>query len=253
MLESVAFAARSTMTRSLGLFKKHVNVFAPPSKFVKSRLVAAGFPENRIKVVPNMVPVPRISGDAAEGQYIALAGRFSEEKGIETLLEAAKRLPHVPVRIAGEGPLSAKLRAMAPSSVTFTGQLTRDALGEFYANARACVVPSRWYEAFGLVAAEAMSYAIPVIATNMAGLAEIVDHGTTGFHFTSDNAAELAGYIDQLWSDPRLARSLGVAGRKKVEREYSEQTYYLRLMGMYQDALGVKAAAAPAAGLARTA
>jgi len=253
VLESVAFAARNTLTRTLGLFKKHVSVFAPPSHFVKSRLVAAGFPEDRITVVPNMVPIPRTFGNAAQGEYIALAGRFSEEKGIETLIEAAKRLPKVPIRIAGEGPLGERLRAGAPSNVTFVGQLSREDLGEFYSHARACVVPSRWYEAFGLVAAEAMSYAVPVIATNMAGLAEIVDHGETGFHFTADNAAELAGHIDTLWNQPALARAMGMAGRKKVEREYSEQSYYLRLMGVYETALGTKAAVAPSAELAKSA
>jgi len=253
VFESVAFATRNTLTRMHGLFHRHVRVFAPPSHFVKSRLVAAGFPEERIRVIPNVVPLPSSTGNAAIGEYIALAGRFSEEKGIETLLDAARLVPHVPVRIAGEGPLEAALRADAPANVTFVGQLSKADLGDFYANARACVVPSRWYEAFGLVAAEAMSYAIPVIATRMAGLAEIVDDGETGFHFPPNDAIALAQRMEQLWANAVLAKAMGESGRRKVEREYSVETYYKRLISIYELATGAVAERQTVTGLANIA
>lgn len=252
-LESAAFAARNAMTRILGQFKTCVSAYVPPSAFVKSRLIAAGFPEDRIHVVPNVVPLPRAFADASKGRYVALAGRFSEEKGIETLLEAARAVPDIPVKIAGEGPLESALRAAAPANVEFVGQLSRDDLEQFYAGARMCVVPSRWYEAFGLVAAEAMSYGIPVIATKMAGLAEIVDDNETGFHFPADDATALASHIQYLWRNPERCRAMGLAGRRKVEREYSEQTYYLRLMAVYEFALGTKTAPVPAGELAKSA
>jgi glycosyltransferase involved in cell wall biosynthesis len=253
ILESTAFAVRNTLTRMSGLFRNCVNVFVPPSEFVKSRLVAAGFPEDRIRVVPNVVPLPTQCANPAQGGYVALAGRFSEEKGIETLLHAAGRLPNIPIRIAGEGPMDAMLRQLAPPNVTFVGQLTRDALAEFYANARMCIVTSRWYEAFGLVAAEAMSFGLPVIATKMAGLAEIVDNGKTGLHFSPGDAATLAAHIDRLWANPDLCTAMGEAGRKKVEREYSEHTYYLRLMSVYAMALDTKAAPVAAGEMAKSA
>ncbi len=251
--ESIAFAARNMLARCGGLFQRCVDVFLPPSEFVKQRLIASGIASERITVVPNVVPLPEICADAGSGSYVALAGRFSEEKGIETLLHTAKRLPNIPIRIAGEGPMEPILRSLAPSNVTFVGQLTRDVLGRFYADARMCVVPSRWYEAFGLVAAEAMSFALPVIATNMAGLAEIVDNGVTGFHFAPGDAATLAAHIDRLWNDTALCSEMGAAGRRKVEREYSENTYYTRLMGVYGQAIRTKSAPATAGDMARIA
>lgn len=252
ILESVAIATRNMLARMGGLFR-HVSVFVPPSTFVKSRLIAAGFPEDRIRVVPNVVPVPKFCADASKGQYVAFAGRLSAEKGIETLLEAAKRVPNIPVRIAGEGPLDGALRAVAPSNVIFVGRLAGDALAAFYANARMAIVPSRWYETFGLVAAEAMSYGVPVIATNMAGLAEIVDDGTTGFLFHAGDAATLAARIERLWNSPVLCRSMGAASRRKVEREYSEQTYYQRLMNVYGYALKLDRAPIPNGKVAKSA
>lgn len=253
LAESIAFATRNTLARVSGLFNRCVDVFVPPSEFVKRRLIAAGFSADRITVVPNVVSLPDTVAEPSSGAYVALAGRFSEEKGIETLLQAAKRLPNVPFRIAGEGPMESILRGLAPGNVTFVGQLARESLAGFYANARMCVVPSRWYEAFGLVAAEAMSFGLPVIATNMAGLAEIVDDGVTGFHFTSGDAATLAGHIERLWNDMPLCAAMGVAGRRKVEREYSEQTYYTRLMGVYAQALRTKTAPVTAGDMAKIA
>ncbi|MCC6797172.1 MAG: glycosyltransferase family 4 protein [Candidatus Hydrogenedentes bacterium] len=251
--ESTAFAARNMLTRQRGLFHSAVDVFVPPSEFVKRRLIAAGFAAERITVVPNVVPLPSIIADPAAGIYVALAGRFSEEKGIETLLHAAKRLPNIPVRIAGEGPMESVLRSLAPSNVTFVGQLDREALAEFYARARFCVVPSRWYEAFGLVAAEAMSFGLPVVSTNMAGLAEIVDDGVTGLHFGAGDAATLAAHIERLWNDSCLCVQMGEAGRRKVEREYSEETYYTRLMNVYAKAMRTNSAPAVAGNMARIA
>lgn len=253
LVESVAFAARNTMARVGGLFENCVDVFVPPSHFVKSRLMLAGFPAGKIRVIPNVVPLPESCANAGAGAYVALAGRFSEEKGIETLLHAAKRLPNVQVRIAGEGPLGGILRSLAPSNVAFVGQLSRAELAAFYADARMCVVPSRWYEAFGLVAAEAMSFGVPVISTNMAGLAEIVDDGVTGFHFAPGDSAALASHIERLWNDPALCTSMGMAGRRKVEREYNEQTYYTRLMAVYALALESKTSPVPAGAMAKTA
>ena len=253
LAESVAVAARNIATRMGGLFGTCVDVFVPPSEFVKSRLVAAGYPADRIRVVPNVVPLSGIFANPAEGAYVAFAGRLSEEKGIETLLHAAKRLPNIPFRIAGEGPLNNMLRTLASPNVTFTGQLTREQLSGFYATARLFIVPSRWYETFGLVAAEAMSYGLPVIASKMAGLAEIVDDGETGFHFPAGDAATLAARIEQLWTDPARCAAMGLAGRRKVEREYSEQTYYTRLMGVYAQALGRRAAPAAAPEMAKSA
>lgn len=115
------------------------------------------------------------------------------------------------------------------------------------------VVPSRWYEAFGLVAAEAMSYALPVIATNMAGLAEIVDDEVTGLHFAAGDVAALAAHVERLWNAPGACRAMGLAGRRKVEREYSEQTYYTRLMSVYSQALESKTAPVAAGEMAKSA
>lgn len=236
--ESFAMAGRSYLVRTLGLVTKYVARYVAPSQCVRQRLVDAGIAAERVDVIPNIAPLAGAAADASRGQYIAYAGRLSSEKGVETLLEAARQLPHVPVHIAGEGELYASLKRSAPGNVVFEGQLNREGIAAFYAKARMCVVPSIWHEAFGLVAAEAMAIGLPVVASRIGALPEIVDDGRTGLLFEPGDSGSLAATLERLWANPRFCRVFGSAGRDKVLREYSRDVYYRRLMRVYERALG---------------
>ncbi|GMW01030.1 MAG: glycosyl transferase [Candidatus Hydrogenedentota bacterium] len=253
-VESAAMAARSAIVRWSRLILDTVAMFVPPSECVKQRLMAAGIPLERIRVVPNTVPLPDAAADASRGTYIGLAARLSEEKGVNTLIEAARLLPGIPFKIAGEGPLLEPLRKSAPANVEFLGQIGKQELAQFYARSRVCVVPSVWMEAFGLVAAEAMAHGIPVIATRMGALPEIVDDARTGYLFNPGDAGALARHIETLWESPGQCRAMGMEGREKVRREYVREVYYARIMGVYEHVLnGGKPTRVPAPAAARIA
>lgn len=238
IFKSIGYALRSAVARKWGLFKNNVTFFVALTKFAKERLVEAGFSEARILVVPNMISIPESVTDPSCGQYIAYAGRISPEKGIERLLEAAARLPDLEVRLAGDGPIMPQLIKQAPPNVTFLGRLDSENMGAFYQNARFSVVPSLCFEAFGRVAAEAMSHGLPVIASRIdGGLSEIVDEGVTGLFFEPGNSEDLANKMKLLWGNPKLCRQMGRAGREKAIREYSEDVYYRRLMAVYEMAI----------------
>ncbi len=100
-------------------------------------------------------------------------------------------------------------------------------------------MPSICFESFGLVVVEAMSYGLPVIASRIGGIPEIVEDGVTGFLFEPGNADELAEKMKLLWENPELCRQMGKAGREKAIREYSEDVYYERLMAVYDEALAM--------------
>ncbi len=236
-IESAVYALRGMATRRLGLFLKNITLFLSISEFLKRRLVAAGVPEDRIAVVPNMIPLPETGTDAAQGAYAGFAGRASEEKGIPVLLEAARLLPHVPVRIAGHGPLLSALRQDAPENVTFPGMMSREGLTAFYRGARFLVVPSVWYETFGLVAVEAMSHGVPVIAARIGGLQELVTDGVSGFHFAPGDAADLAEKMGLLWRDPELCARMGRAAREEAAEKFSEAVHYAKLVAAYERAI----------------
>ena len=159
------------------------------------------------------------------------------EKGVDVLLAAAARLPGVPVRLAGNGPILDTLMSGAAAQRPLYEALGPEAMASFYQGARFLVVPSMWFEGCPLVVSEAMSHGLPVIASRIGGLPEFVEDGVTGLLFEPGNAAELADKIHMLWENPDLCRRLGEAGRKKANREYGAETYYQHLMSIYDKAI----------------
>jgi glycosyltransferase involved in cell wall biosynthesis len=231
--ESVAYAVRNAVSRRLRLFQDNVDVFVTPSEFTKARLVASGLPADGVEVLPNWVTLPDEPTDPARGDTVLFVGRLSPEKGVDTLIAAAGRLPGVPMVIAGDGPLLRELRAVAPDQVSFAGWTPRELLPGLYRRARLAVVPSRCFETFGLVAAEAMSHGLPVVASRRGALAEVVEDGVTGLLFEPGDPADLAAKVQALWESPELCRRLGEAGRRKVACDFSEDASFQKLMAIY--------------------
>ena len=236
--ESFAYSLRTAVARRFRYYKNNVSIFIPPSEYVKNRLIEAGIRAERIIVVPNMSSLAYSMVDTDNASYIAYVGRISSEKGISTLLTGA-RIAGLPIRIAGDYSSMPEILKTAPTSVQFVGHLIRDQLGAFYGNARFSVVPSVCNEAFGIVVAEAMSHGLPVIASRIGAIPEIVEDGRTGLLFEPGNAYDLAEKMKLLWNNPELCRQMGRAGKEKVLREYSENVYYERLMGVYMKAMTI--------------
>jgi glycosyltransferase involved in cell wall biosynthesis len=111
-------------------------------------------------------------------------------------------------------------------------------LESFYRGARFLVVPSLWFETFGLVVGEAMSHGIPVIASRIGALAELVEDGRTGLLFSPGAADELAAMMLRLWNEPEFCHQLGMAGREKILRLSHPDVYYAGLIRLYEKALG---------------
>lgn len=237
--ESMAYTLRTVVARKLRFFQDNVTLYVPPSEFVKQRLIDADFPQERISVIPNMVSIPDAVENNSNGKYIAYVGRITPEKGIDTLLTAAGQTG-LPVRIAGDNSQMHEFVKMTPLNVQFVGLLNRDQLTGFYQNAHFSVVPSICFETFGLVAAEAMSHGLPVIASKIGALPEIVEDSVTGFLFNPGNAEELAGKMRLLWENPELCRKMGKAARDKVIQQYGKELYYKRLVETYHRAMELK-------------
>jgi glycosyltransferase involved in cell wall biosynthesis len=243
-VESAAYAARGVYANRTQVFARNVTVFIAISQFLKDFLSGAGYPADRIHVVYNAVSFAAPVAERGAGQYAAFVGRMSEEKGIPVLLEAAAQLPEMPVKIAGDGPLHEELQTKAPANVEFVGRLASEGLDAFYRNARFVVVPSVWYETFGLVAVEAMGRGVPVIASRIGGLQELIAEGEAGLLFEAGNATDLAAKMRQLWSQPEAARLMGATGAQRARDEYNEDTHFQRLMQVYEAAIARHAAQA---------
>jgi len=173
---------------------------------------------SRVKVIPAGVDTGLFNARERETRrppFLLFVGRPEKNKGLDVLLEAWRRLPGRPeLYVVGQHP-----RRYEPRLV-FTGPLEHRALARLYKTAAVTVVPS-FYESFGLVAAEAMSCACPVVASDVGGLGEIVIHGRTGLTFPPGDSVRLQESLVRLLSDPSLAGRLGVTAAKRAAQKFN--------------------------------
>lgn len=232
--ESLAYGLRNASARAFGLFRRHVSQFIVLTDFSRRWLRdEVGIEDARITVNACSIPLPATAADPAAGGYIAYAGRFVEEKGVELLIEAARRTG-LPVKLAGNAPTHPALRAGDPVECVLTR--SPEELAAFYRGARMLAVPSIWYETFGIVAAEAMSHGIPVIASRFGALQDTVRDGVSGLLFEMRSVEDLCEKITMLWHDADLCRALGAGGREQVRTRFNRELHFRRLTDAYRKA-----------------
>lgn len=232
--ESLAYGLRNAVSRKFGLVMDHVSQFIVLTDFGRRWLMdELNVEDSRITVNPCAIDLPEEPVDPADGSYVAYAGRFVEEKGVELLIAAARKAG-LPLKLAGN---SAVHPAICPGdSIECVLTRSRRELADFYRGARILVVPSIWYETFGIVAAEAMSHGIPVVASRFGALQYTVEDGVSGLLFEMGNVDELAARLTGLWHAPELCRSLGAEGRRRVREHFNRDVHFERLMDAYQKA-----------------
>lgn len=232
--ESIAHALHNAAARRAGHFERHVARFLPLSGHLRDFMVERqGIDPGRIAVShpPIRLPLAPVA-DPAAGAYVAYAGRFVPEKGVEVMVEACRRLG-LPMRFSGDAPGHPAVREGDDATFGATWKSPEE-LAAFYRGARVLVMPSLWPETFGIVAAEAMSHGVPVVASRIGALPETVVDGETGLLARPGDAADLADRIARVWNDPALARRLGANGRRRAEEEFSEDVHVARLVGVYE-------------------
>ena len=229
--ESAINAGFNALIHRTGLFRKHISHYIALSEFSRQWLMQhAGVSGERISIVPPLFPLAESAADPATGEYVSYAGRFVPEKGIHTFLEAAQ-LGQAPCRLSRNEHFLISIRVPAGVQVV----VTRNAedLKAFYRSSRAVVVPSIWFETFGIVPAEAMSYGIPVILSRIGALTGLVEEGVDGLYFEPGNARDLASKIALLWDNPELCRRMGRAAREKAMRLWRHDQFFARLLSIY--------------------
>ena len=230
--------------------RAYPDLFIALTEFSRQKFICAGIPAEKVCVKPNFVH-PDPGERTGDGAHAVLAGRLSDEKGLDTLLDAWRQLPNrIPLSIVGDGPLLEELRnratAMGLSGITFHGRLSREKTLEMIKLARFLVAPSLCYENFPMGIAEAFSCGVPVICSRLGGMQEVVENKRTGLHFIAGDAADLARKVLWSWSNPEQMREMGKAARRDYEAKYTAEKNYPLLMAIYQRAVAAETAAAPA-------
>ena len=180
---------------------KNIDVMICCSEFLKRKMDSNPLFAGKTLALHNFV-------DKAEKQetekqnYVLYFGRFSREKGIDTLIQVCKELPEIPFAFAGTGPLEEEL-AGVPNIQNVGFQRGQD-LETLIRQARFSVYPSQWYENCPFSVMESQLYGTPVLGADIGGIPELIEEGKTGELFESGNAAQLKEKIKMLWENRDL-------------------------------------------------
>jgi phosphatidyl-myo-inositol alpha-mannosyltransferase len=228
---------------------RRVNVRLAVSESAK-RTVAAHFPGD-YEVVPNAIdvnrfatPAPRPAIMPADRPHVLYVGRMEPRKGVDRLVRAMSlvqaRVPGVQLVVVGGGPDRAAVESLAREldvSVVFAGGVSDAGLPGYYQAADVVCSPALGDESFGLVLLEAMAAGRPIVATNIAGYAELLGPAGSARLAAVDDPASLARELVSVLDDPGLARRLGSSG-VVAARPYDWSIVATRLEAIYADALG---------------
>jgi glycosyltransferase involved in cell wall biosynthesis len=173
--------------------------------------------------------------------YVLFLGRLRRQKGVDVLLEALHQLPasgDAQLVVAGDGEFRPNLENLChrlglDKRVRFLGQVVGQDKVYLLQNALATIVPSRGWEAFGLVVLESHAAGRPVIASNLPGLADNVQPERTGFIVSPESPDELAQRLRQVFSEPQKMRQMGETGRRSVGK-YAWEHVAARHLELYE-------------------
>lgn len=246
LLDRGAFSGAwfSPMVRDLhrraGFLRQRMNMLdrvIVPSRLMERMLVNNGLRPEKVVFSPfgisSIAPGERPSHDATGKLRVGFIGGLSEHKGAHVLISAVRSLPpHVPLELKIYGRSTdfpkyfEKLQMLAEEDprIHFCGTFPNDTIGEIFAGLDVLVVPSIWHENTPLVIYSAQASGCPVIASDLEGMAEVVEHERNGLLFEPGNIAELGRAIERLAQHPDMLHRLATnATKPKQISEYVEE------------------------------
>ncbi len=198
----------------------------------RSRVILNALPDPGLEVAPPVAPI------------LVGAGRLVADKGfdvaIRALLAVRAQHPDAVLRLAGDGPARPELEALArrlgvDDGVELLGWVAPDRLPDVLAGASVVVMPSRWEEAFGLVALQAAQVGRPVVASDVGGVSEVVTDGVTGTLVPAEDADALARAVLDLLDDPAEAARRGDAARAGARTRFAFGRYVDEHVALYDE------------------
>jgi glycosyltransferase involved in cell wall biosynthesis len=222
-----------TLHRFIGTWKNKVTRYIALNEFCRSKFIAGGLPAEKIVIKPNFVELDAMPPVDRAG--FLFVGRLSAEKGIDVLAEASRTLAPCNVRVAGSGPEAACLDGI--NGVTALGALSSEDVISEMSRAMVLVLPSIWYENFPRTLVEAFACGLPVIASRIGALAELVSEGVTGLLFEPGNARDLAEKMTWAQAHPAQMAEMGRNARALYEAEFTAERNHAMLMGIYKNAI----------------
>jgi glycosyltransferase involved in cell wall biosynthesis len=227
-------------------YRKKIDLFVAPSRFAMMQMIEFAFQRGNITLLPHFHYLKNIDvGNHvyhadSEPRYALYVGRIEQNKGLLTLVKAFGNSP-LRLLIIGTGNSEHELQAYCRNNnvtcIDFLGYRKPEELGPFYRNSTCVVVPSNWYEIFGLTILEAFAFKKPVVAAAIGAIPEVVEDGKTGLLFKPGDSADLIAKVNYLFENPGIARGMGKAGFASLEKKFSRKRYIKQLHSIHHKLL----------------
>lgn len=236
---SAAVAAMIGIHRVRRTWTDRVQRFIVLTQFARDLFAKyAHIPAEKIAVKPNSAPDPGVGTGA--GGYALYIGRLSPEKGIETLLAAATEGEGLgmPLKIAGNGPLQAKVEAQCiPGKIEYAGLQDPAGVRRMMLEARMLVIPSLWFEGLPMVVPEAFGAGLPIVASRLGALETLIEDGGNGLLAEPGDAASIAIAVRRIAGDRNFEQELRRRARATYEAVYHPAANLRRLKEIYEQAV----------------
>lgn len=197
MAKSLVGTAEATFWKMQGTYK-YIDKIICCSEFMKKKLDTNPLFRNKTIAMHNFVEQKQYR-TVEKKDYVLYFGRYSEEKGINTLLKVCKELPKIDFIFAGSGPLEKDVNSV--QNVKNVGFKTGSELEKLVREAKFTIYPSEWYENCPFSVMESQMYGTPVIGADIGGIPEIIENGKTGELFESGNISDLQSKVLNLYND----------------------------------------------------
>lgn len=232
-VQTATLGAMLALHRGLGTFRRKISRYIALNEFCRRKFIAGGLPGERIAVKPNFVDFPAPPAGRREG--FLFVGRLSREKGVATLAQALAAVPAARLRVAGDGPEAVQL-ADRPR-IERLGALPAEGVRQAMGQALALVLPSIWYENMPRTLVEAFACGLPVLASRLGALADLVTDGVTGLLFAPGDAADLAAKLQWAVDHPEAMARMGGNARRAYEASYTGERNHALLLNIYREAI----------------
>lgn len=228
VVKSVLGAIEGILYKKLKTYK-NIDVIICPSNFIREKLNTDTILKKRTIVMHNFVDGLGIR-EVQKEDFVLYFGRFSLEKGINTLIRVCKELQDIPFRFAGTGPM--KKEIISCKNINVLGFLKEQDLFDVISKAKFTIFPSECYENCPFAVMESLVCGTPVIGSRLGGIPELIKEGINGELFESGNEKELAERIKSLWHEPERLQRYTEACRK--EHFDTLQEYCGKLLNVYR-------------------
>ena len=226
----------------MGVYQNLVDIYMVSNRHKRDTLIRAGYDPSKIRLVPHPINLKVYNPESTFENYFLYFGRFTQEKGLMTLLKAMKKIPEIKLALIGAGPQEQELvsfaRAEGLANVVFHGPKWGEDLKPFIAKARFIVVPSEWYEGAPMAIYQSLAMGKAVIGAEIGGIPDAIIENVNGLLFKPGDSIDLGLKIKSLWHNVSRTVEMGKKGREIAEREFSTERYYKRIKRIYDDLLG---------------